>query len=216
MRKTLSTLLGVSLATAGTLTAVIQPAQAAAPVTAVAQQAGEPYSKFKISVSSTKRTKRGGKILYKIRAKNLGPHYADYFWIGGQVPKGVVPTLRWGGAKGTKCTWEGRMFWCWGKYALEVGDTEWLNFQVTMKRNTKGVAVARLGVVAFDVPLGAERLDEEELERIGIKGWQFLKTAKTKIVWPPRRPTRGWTPPPVVKEYNPPAVQEESNKKKDT
>ncbi|MFI9555849.1 hypothetical protein [Nonomuraea endophytica] len=213
MRKSLSMLLGASLAVTG-LTAI--PAQATTNATIVPQTAREPYSNFKVSVKYSTRTKRGGKILYKIKAKNLGPHYADYFWVGGQVPKGVVPTLRWGAAKGTKCNWEGQFFWCWGRYALEVGDSEWLNFQVTLKKNTKGTAVAKLGVIAFDVPLGAENIDEEELERIGIKGWKWLKTTKTKIVWPPKRPTRGWTPPPVVKDYNPPVVHEESNKKKDT
>ncbi|RSN01110.1 hypothetical protein DMB42_39625 [Nonomuraea sp. WAC 01424] len=182
---------------------------------AVATQA-KPFSSFKISVKYNNRTRRGGKITYYLKAKNLGPYYADYYWIGGQVPKGTVPTLRWGAPKGTKCTWEGRWFWCWGKYVLQKGKTDWLNFQVTMKKGTKGVAVAKLGVIAYDVDQGMENIDKEELKRLGVKGYYWLKSAKTTIVTPPRKPTKRWTPPPPVKEYNPPASHEESNKKKDT
>ncbi|WP_327088179.1 hypothetical protein OIE66_38615 [Nonomuraea sp. NBC_01738] len=223
MRRSLTMLLGTSMIAAAPIVALTTPASATTATTAsaaadaaVTRAVGKPYSKFKISVTYNKRTKRGGKITYRLRAKNLGPYYADYFWIGGEVPKGVVPTLRWGAAKGTKCTWEGRWFWCWGKYRLEKGDTEWLNFQVTLKKGTKGLAKARLGVIAYDVPQGAENIDKEELKRIGIDGWQWLKSAKTTIVSPPRRRSSGWTPPPVVKDYNPPASHEESNKKKDT
>lgn len=210
-----SGLIATPLAVSGQATAATTTATAGTTGAATSAQA-KPYSSFKISLKHTKRTKRGGKITYYLKAKNLGPHYADYYWIGGEVPKGVVPTLRWGAAKGTKCTWEGRWFWCWGKYRLEKGATDWLNFQVTLKKGTKGIAKARLGIIAYDVPLGAENIDKEELERIGIKGYTWLKTAKTTIVTPPRRPTKTWTPPPVVQEYNPPASHEESNKKKDT
>ncbi|GAA3662174.1 hypothetical protein GCM10022224_027370 [Nonomuraea antimicrobica] len=131
----------------------------------------------------------------------------------------VVPLrrpLRWGGPKGTKCTWEDRWFWCWGPLRLEKGDTDWLNFQVTLKPGTKGTATAKVGVMSFDVDQGMENMDEEELERLGIKGYNWLKTARTTIVTPPRNPGRSWTPPPPVKTYDPPASREESNKKKDT
>lgn len=187
----------------------------AATTTTVAAQA-KPFSNFKISVKYNKSTRRGGKITYYLKAKNLGPYYADYYWIGGEVPKGVVPTLRWSASKGSKCTWEGRWFWCWGKYVLQKGKTDWLNFQVTLKKGTTGVATARLGVIAYDVDQGMENIDKEELKRLGIKGYTWLKTAKTRIVTPPRQPSHGWTPPPPVKDYNPPASHQESNKKKDT
>jgi hypothetical protein len=221
MRRSVSMLLGSALI-ATPLVALSTAAEAAtvsiaAPAPAIrVLRPDDPYSKFKVSVKWTRATKRGGKITYKVRAKNLGPWDADYFWIGGQVPKGVVPTLHWGAAKGTKCTWEGRWFWCWGKYVLDKGDTEWLDFQVTLKKGTRGVAAAKLGVVAYDMPQGAGNIDEGELDRLGIPGWKWLKTAKTKIITPYRQPSGTWTPPPVVQDYDPPSSHEESNKKKDT
>lgn len=223
MRRSFSLLVAGGLA-AGALTA---PGQAAAATTTTtvaptstttAATAQAPYSSFKISVKYTNRTKRGGKITYNVRAKNLGPHYADYYWMGGEVPKGVVPTLRWGGPKGTKCTWEDRWFWCWGPLRLEKGKTDWLNFQVTLKKGTRGTATARLGVMSFDVDQGMENMSEAELKRLGIKGYTWLKKVKTTIVSPPRpgRPGRGYTPPPPVRDYNPPSSHVETNKKKDT
>jgi hypothetical protein len=223
MRRSFSLFLAGGLA-AGALAA---PGQANAATTATATTAAPattaaarqaPYSRFKISVKHTKRTKRGGKITYYVRATNLGPHYADYYWMGGEMPKGVVPTLRWGGPKGTKCTWEGRWFWCWGPLRLEKGKTDWLNFQLTLKKNTKGTAAARVGVMSFDVDQGMENMSEAELKRLGIKGYYWLKKVKTTIVSPPRRgrPGRSYTPPPPVKEYNPPSSHVETNKKKDT
>ncbi|MGN9843749.1 hypothetical protein ACTMTI_37055 [Nonomuraea sp. H19] len=217
MRKSLSLFLAGGLA-AGTMAA---PAQAttttAAPATtAAATTKLAPYSNFKISVKHTKRTKRGSKINYYVRATNLGPHYADYYWMGGEVPKGIVSTLRWSGPKGTECTWEDRWFWCWSPTQLEKGETDWLNFQVTLKKGTKGTATARVGVLSFDVDQGMENIDEEELERLGIKGYHWLKKVKTTIVTPPRRPSRSYTPPPPVREYDPPSSHVEENKKKDT
>ncbi|MEQ4720857.1 hypothetical protein [Nonomuraea sp. B19D2] len=212
----------VSLFLAGGLAAapLAVPAQASAATTtaptAAAVTQSKPFSKFKISVKHTTRTKRGGKITYYVRAKNLGPYYADYYWMGGKLPKGVRPTLRWGGPKGTKCTWEGQWFWCWGPLRLEKGKTDWLNFQLTLKKGTRGTVAAKVGVMSFDVDQGMENIDEEELKRLGIKGYLWLKTVKTQIVTPPRRPGRTWTPPPPVKTYNPPASHEETNKKKDT
>ncbi|MFI7132957.1 hypothetical protein ACIBQ1_45290 [Nonomuraea sp. NPDC050153] len=219
MRRSLTLLLTGSLAAAPL--AVPAPASAATTSATTVPAAAtvarvKPFSSFKISAKGTDRTKRGGKITYSIRAKNLGPYYADYYWMGGEVPKGVVPRLRWGGPKGTKCTWEGRWFWCWGPLRLEKGKTDWLNFQLTLKKGTKGTATARLGVMSFDVDQGMENIDEEELKRLGIKGYYWLKKVNTKIVSPPRRPGRSWSPPPPVKTYNPPASHEESNKKKDT
>ncbi|MGP3962884.1 hypothetical protein ACTWPT_43525 [Nonomuraea sp. 3N208] len=201
---------GAAITTAPTTTATT----AATPTKTTARLA--PYSSFKVSVKHTKRTKRGGKITYYVKAKNLGPHYADYYWMGGEVPKGIVSTLRWGGPKGTKCTWEGRWFWCWGPIRLEKGETDWLNFQVTLKKGTTGTAKARVGVLSFDVDQGMENMSEAELKRLGIKGYYWLKTAKTTIVSPPRRPGRSYTPPPPVQEYNPPSSHVETNKKKDT
>ncbi|MCF6472929.1 hypothetical protein FAF44_31730 [Nonomuraea sp. MG754425] len=219
MRRSLSLSLAGGLAAA----ALAAPAQASATTvtapaaaTRAAAVTAAPFSNFKISVKHSRTTKRGGKITYYVKAKNLGPHYADYYFIGGQVPSGVKPTLRWGGPKGTKCEWSGRWFWCWGPMALSKGKTDWLNFQVTLKSGTKGTATARVGVLSFDVDQGMENMSQDELKRLGIKHHYDLKTARTRIVTPPRNPGRGWTPPPPVQNYNPPAGHEESNKKKDT
>lgn len=220
MRRAFATLLTGGLVATSFVVPLVVPGAVVTPAAAETVTAAQkPYSSFKISVKHTARTKRGGKITYKLRAKNLGPHYADYYWIGGEMPKGVKPTLRWSGPKGTTCSWKGRWFWCWGRYRLEKGRTDWLNFQVTLKKGTKGTkgtARARVGIISYDVPTGAENVSKEGLERLGIKGFYWLKTARTRIVSPPKRPTRGWTPPPVVKEYNPPTSKEEQNKKKDT
>ncbi|MFI7701818.1 hypothetical protein [Nonomuraea sp. NPDC049480] len=224
MRKSFSLFLAGGLA-AGALTA---PGQATAATTATtvaptstttaATARMAPYSNFRISVKHTTRAKRGGKIAYSIKATNLGPHYADYYWLGGEVPKGIVTTLNWEGPKGTECEWEDRWFWCWSPFELEKGETDWLNFQVTLKKGTKGTATARLGVLSFDVDQGMDDMSEAELERLGVKGYHWLKKVKTTIVTPPRRgrPSRGYTPPPPVREYNPPSRHVETNKKKDT
>ncbi len=60
-----------------------------------------------------KKVKAGAKITYYFEITNVGPHSADYFWIGAILPKGIVSTLKWNGPKGTSCTWEGNEFWCW-------------------------------------------------------------------------------------------------------
>ncbi|MEV0582925.1 hypothetical protein [Nonomuraea sp. NPDC050310] len=211
MRRTLGTLLGVSLIAAPL--AVFTPA-----AQAEAASGRPPYSKFKISVKYDTQTKRGGKITYLLKAKNLGPYYANWYWVGAKVPKGVEPRLTWTGPKSSKCTWEGEWFWCWGPYALDVGDTDWLQFQLKLKKTTKGVATARVGVLSFDVPNGAENVDKEELDRIGesFDRHYDLKTTHTKIIWPrPNRPQQNWTPP-VTKSWNPPTTKTEENKKKGT
>ncbi|GAA2377810.1 hypothetical protein [Nonomuraea africana] len=205
------------LAAAAPAVAAVAPATSS-PVVAVAKK--DPFSKFTVSVKYTKATKRGGKITYYIKAKNRGPYDADYFGIGGFVPKGVVPTLKWGGPKGTKCVWQGQVFLCMPRYQVPVGGTTWLNFQLTLKKNTKGLAKAKLGVVAYDLPTGAENLDQEELARLGLKGHLFMKNTTTKIVWPQKRRTGStYTPPPPPPQpkWNPPSnTYVERNEKKDT
>ncbi|WP_084955926.1 DUF11 domain-containing protein [Thermoactinospora rubra] len=213
MRKTIGALVGAALAAAPV--ALAAPAAATPQTTQTAAVVAKPFSNFKISVKATKATKRGGKITYRIRATNKGPYEADYYWIGGILPTGVKNRLYWWGPKGTKCEWERRQFWCWGPYALEVGKTDWLDIQVTLEKGTKGTATAKLGVIAYDMPTGADQLSMDELERIGIDGWQWLKTAKTKIVWP--KPNRPYVPPPVD-TYVPPKQppKQQTNSKKDT
>lgn len=211
--------------------AIASPAEAAvlsapAPVTQVVPAAvvrKDPFSRFKVSVRYDKSTKRAGKITYYIKAKNLGPYAADYFGVGGQLPKGVKPTLRWGGPKGTQCVWQGQIFLCVPKYQVPVGGTTWLKFQLTLKSNTKGTAKGRVGVIAYDLPTGAENIDQEELARIGgLKGHLFMKPTTTKIVWPQRKRKSGggsgYTPPPPPPQWTPPANNShvERNEKKDT
>ncbi|MFI6481347.1 hypothetical protein ACIBH1_25685 [Nonomuraea sp. NPDC050663] len=224
MRKSIATLIGAALVAAPlTVTAPAQAqvaAPAAAPVTAAV--ARPPYSKFKISLTYDKKTTRGGKITYLLKAKNLGPHYANYYWIGGRVPKGVVKRLRWWtGPKtaSTRCDWKGEWFWCWGPWALPVGETDVLQFQLTLDKKTRGPAVARLGVRSWDLPTGAHNLPEDELKRLGMTADDHydLVSAKTTIIWPsPGRPTPRWVPP-VTKNWKPPTpTKTEENKKKGT
>ncbi|GAA4056718.1 DUF11 domain-containing protein [Nonomuraea soli] len=206
VRTTMGALLAAALVATVTVTA---PANAE---TTVVQN--DPYSHFKVKVSYTKAVKRGGKITYRIRATNTGPHYADYFWIGGKLPGGIKDRLSWWGPKGTECEWDDYGFWCWTPDILEVGDTEWLDVQVTLKSNTKNSYKAQLGILSYDVPTGADDLEESELKRIGIKGWYWLKTAKTKIVWP--RPSKPWTPPRDTWTPPPAAPSKGQNDKKGT
>ncbi|MET9338623.1 hypothetical protein [Nonomuraea sp. NPDC003804] len=229
MRRAIGMFIGLGLVAPLTPLAVAAPAAAAvtppaglAAAATTATAAKDPFSKFSVKVTYNKATKRGGKITYLIKAKNLGPYDADYFGIGGFVPKGVVPTLKWGGPKGTSCVWQDQVFLCVPKYQVPVGGTTWLNFQLTLKKTTKGTAAARLGVVAYDLPTGAENLDEEELARMGLKGHLFMKSTTTKIVWPQKKRRTGTgtytpPPPPPPPKWNPPSpTRVERNEKKDT
>ncbi|GII93648.1 DUF11 domain-containing protein [Sinosporangium siamense] len=230
MRRQFGTLIGIGLIAPLAVATMPVAAFAASPTRAVGatSSAKAPFSKFKVDLRWTKATKRGGKLTYAIRATNLGPHTADYFWIGGYVPNGVVPTLYWEAAKGTTCTWEGRLFWCFTPNVLAKGQSEWLNFRVTMKKGTKGTAVAKLGVVAFDVPQGAHTLSKEEIKDLNLKGHYYLKTAKSTIITPPpprrpgkKRPPAPPPPPPQPPKpkWNPPPIKSgtpERNEKKDT
>lgn len=189
--------------------AVSLPANAApAAVTAKAAKA-DPFANFAVHhVVYPKKVKAGAKITYYFEITNVGPHSADYFWIGGYLPKGIVSTLKWNGPKGTSCTWEGNEFWCWTPDILYPKpeedwqtDSAWLTVQVTLNKKTRGTATAKLGAITYDVPTGAGDLDERRLRDLGIKGWSFLKTVKTKIVAPTvkkknTKPTHVYVPPP--------------------
>jgi uncharacterized repeat protein (TIGR01451 family) len=170
-------LLGAAPATAATTTTAAAPAQA------TIVKADDPFSVFQVKVKAPAKVRAGGKITYSITAKNTGPHQADYYFLGGKLPKGTVDRLYYGGIKGAECAWDDSGFWCWSPKVLEVGDSARLNIQVKLKKTTKGTATARLGVIAYDVPTGAENLSKEELDRIGgVQGWLFDKKVKTKIV----------------------------------
>ncbi|MFI6502318.1 hypothetical protein [Nonomuraea typhae] len=162
--------------------ALILPAVPASATTAVKASADEPYSVMKTTITAPKTVKRGGKISYRIKVLNTGPHQADAYWLGGKLPKGITGKIYYGGPKGTKCETDTVEFWCWGPWELEKGDVDWIGIEVTLKKNTKGVATAELGALVYDVPIGMENLDKEEIDRIGgFKRWFYGKKVKTKI-----------------------------------
>ncbi|PZG18854.1 hypothetical protein C1I98_38220 [Spongiactinospora gelatinilytica] len=151
--------------------------------TAAATAADKPYSSFKVALAATKKAKAGGTITYSIKATNVGPHTADAYFIGGRLPKGISGKVTYWAPDGTKCDWDDTGFWCWGDWVLKVGETDSLKLQFKLKKSVKGTASGKLGVLSYDVPHGAEDLSKEELDRIGgIKGWDFTRTVKTKIV----------------------------------
>ncbi|MEO3853458.1 hypothetical protein [Acrocarpospora sp. B8E8] len=168
-----------------------------------------PYANFKIHhVTYPKKVKAGGKVTYSFQITNVGPHSADYYYIGGILPKGIVTTLKWGGPKGTECFWEGREFWCWPPPILYPNpaegqtDTTWLTIQITLLKGTRGTLTTKLGAITYDVPTGAENLDKSQLKELGIDGWITTRTVKTKIIAPgsrvyippPPKPTPNRTP----------------------
>ncbi|WP_067136586.1 DUF11 domain-containing protein [Microtetraspora malaysiensis] len=169
---------------AGTTLLAAAPAGATAATTA-ATTASDPFSVFKISnVKYTKKAKPGGLVKYTFTATNTGPYDADYYWIGGTLPKGVdtKKKLYWNGPKGTECDWEGSEFWCWTPHVLEVDESDWLSIQFRLKKTARGAQVGAVGAINFDVPHGAEDLDKKRLKELGIKGWIYTKKVKTAVV----------------------------------
>lgn len=156
---------------------------AAAPTTVktAAVKADDPFSVFKTSVRYPKVVRIGKKVTYKIAVINTGPHAADYYWLGGTLPKGVKK-IWFGAIKGTVCDSFGREFWCWGPSVLDVDDVDYLNITVQFKKGYKGTVAAKLGALVWDVPTGAENLDKERLKELGMKSWFYGKTVKTKII----------------------------------
>jgi uncharacterized repeat protein (TIGR01451 family) len=159
------------------------PASAApVAVKAAATKADDPWSVFKVAVAAPKKVRAGGKITYTILATNKGPESADVFFMGGKLPKNISGKVSYVGPKGTKCKFYVDGFWCWTPYILEKDDYEVLKIQVKLKKNARGVAVAKLGALSADIPRGAENLDRERLKELGIKSYYWWKTVKTKIV----------------------------------
>ncbi|MEU8383858.1 hypothetical protein [Streptosporangium sp. NPDC048865] len=153
------------------------PASAQAPAAAVK---AEPYSTFAVTVSAPKKVKANGKITYRIKAVNKGPHQADFFYMGGLLPKGSKATAVFG-PKGTTCDTYDDGFWCWGPDIIEVGDHETMAITVKLGKKSGRTAQAILGVDSYDIPTGAENLSRDELERMGIKSWYFVKKVKTSV-----------------------------------
>ncbi|MEV5412463.1 hypothetical protein AB0K60_26970 [Thermopolyspora sp. NPDC052614] len=185
MRKSIAKIATTALAApvVGALLLTGAPASAAAssaPAAAPAVKA-EPYNRFTVSVKYPRKVRKGGAITYVIRAVNHGPYAADYYWLGGKLPKGTTGTVYYTGPKGTKCDFDSDGFWCYPPKVLEVGDQDFLILKVKLKRGTTGTATARLGAFSADVPTGAETLDKDLLLELGIKTHYWWKTVKTKI-----------------------------------
>ncbi|NRQ31359.1 hypothetical protein HII36_05835 [Nonomuraea sp. NN258] len=163
---------------AGALAIPAAPAAAAAP----AAKLDDPFSVMAVSVKGPKKVMAGDKIRYNLKITNTGPHTADYYWVGGILPKGIKSKVYYNAPKGTQCEYSSRQFWCWGPWVLEKGDSDWLTIHLALNKSTRGTATAELGAIVWDVPTGMENLDREEIDRLGFKKWFFSKKIKTKIV----------------------------------
>jgi uncharacterized repeat protein (TIGR01451 family) len=148
-------------------------------------KAADPFSAFTVKVKAPKTVKAGGKIKYTIVATNKGPHYADAWFLGGEFPKGVdVNSVRYD-TNHSKMRCElvsARAFWCPPTEVIEVGDSVVINFYAKVKKSAKGTQKATLGVVSYNVDQGMEDMSKEELDRLGIPEFGFLKSVKTKVV----------------------------------
>ncbi|MGR6913051.1 hypothetical protein ACU635_02200 [[Actinomadura] parvosata] len=153
-------------------------------VPASATTAADPYSSFSVSVKAPKTVKPGGKINYLVTAVNKGPHYADYYFLGGEFPKGVDLRKVYyrSSVKGTECELDGRALYCFIPAVLEKGDAVSMLFETRLTKKATGTQKATLGVVSYNVDQGMENMSKEELDRLGIPEYAFGKTVKTKIV----------------------------------
>ncbi|GGK98890.1 hypothetical protein Sme01_60060 [Sphaerisporangium melleum] len=157
------------------------PAAGTATESAATTAADKPYSSFAVTVTGPKKVKRGGTLVYRIKAVNKGPYTADSYYLGGLLPKGRTGTVYYDAPKGTECDFYPDGFWCWSPYELEEGESDWLTIEVKLKKSVKGSVSAKLGVNTFDLPTGAEDLNRSELARLDVKDWYFTKTVKTKV-----------------------------------
>ncbi|WP_440067860.1 hypothetical protein [Streptosporangium sp. OZ121] len=181
MRHPISKIAAIALVTplAGGMLLAAPSSAASAQAPAAAVKA-EPYSTFAVTVSAPKKVKAGGKITYKIKAVNKGPHPADYFFMGGLLPKGSKVTAIYA-PKNTQCDNYDDGLWCWNPKVVKVGEYEAMAITVKLGKKSGRTAQAILGVDAYDVPTGAETLSRDELERMGIKSWYFVKKVKTSV-----------------------------------
>ncbi|WP_406673767.1 hypothetical protein WBK31_34325 [Nonomuraea sp. N2-4H] len=184
MRNTLPKVATVAL-TAGALLLTAVPASATTSATASAAAAqAEPFSVFDVSVKAPKKVKAGGKISYTVIAQNKGPHYADYYFLGGQFPKGIdlKKVYYRSSVKGTECELDGRALYCFIPKVVEKGEAIAMIFDVRLTKKARGTQTARLGIVSYDVQTGMEDMSKEELDRLGIPVHGYAKTVKTKVV----------------------------------
>ncbi|MET8863658.1 hypothetical protein ABZW11_11935 [Nonomuraea sp. NPDC004580] len=153
----------------------------ATPASATAQD--DPFSVFDVQVKAPKKVKPGGKISYTVVARNKGPHYADYYFLGGEFPKGVdlKKVYYRSSVKGTECGLDGRALYCFVPKVVEKGESIAMIFDVKLTKKAKGTQTARLGIVSYDVQTGMENMSKEELDRLGVPVHGYAKTVKTKI-----------------------------------
>ncbi|RGA01770.1 MULTISPECIES: DUF11 domain-containing protein [Microbispora] len=185
MRHPIVKIVGLATAAplAGALFLAAAPAASAAPAsTAAATAKAEPYSSFYVVAKGPKKAKAGSRITYTVGAVNQGPHLADTYFVGGQLPKGIERKVYYSAPKGTGCAFFPDGFWCVVPRALEVDDAVSFSITVKLKKGARGTALARVGVDQWDVPNGAEDLNRRAWKELGVKHWYFLKTVKTKIV----------------------------------
>jgi hypothetical protein len=153
-------------------------------VPASATTAPEPFSSFDVTVKAPKTAKPGGKLNYTVTAVNEGPHYADAYLLGGEFPKGVDlrKVMFRSSVEDTECELDGRAIYCFVPAIVEKGEAISITFETKLTKAAKGTQTARLGVISYNVDQGMENMSKEELDRLGIPGYAFAKTVKTKVV----------------------------------
>ncbi|MFJ2028338.1 hypothetical protein [Streptosporangium sp. NPDC087985] len=189
MRHPISKIAALALAAplAGTMlfAAPASAATAQASVT-VAKKVDEPFSTFAVKATASKTVRPGGKIAYSIKATNTGPYTSDAgsYFVVAYVPKHVDINGKGGSYRGPKkagCITEEQLVVCLVDKNLKLGDSVSFNFEFKVKKGAKGTLKTALGVLAYDVPTGAETLSRDELERLGVKSWFFGKQHSTKV-----------------------------------
>ncbi|GGQ11049.1 hypothetical protein [Streptosporangium pseudovulgare] len=180
-------LAGAMLFAAPATAASTSPAAAStASAASASKKADDPFSVFAVKGSASKKVRPGGKITYSLKATNTGPYESkagEYYIVVG-APKGVDIAGKWSyyGPKKSACVSEDQFAFCAVDKTMKVGDSVSFTFEMKVKKSAKGTLKTSLGVLAFDVPNGAENLSREELERLGVKSWLYGKRYSTHVV----------------------------------
>ncbi|SNS92510.1 conserved repeat domain-containing protein [Streptosporangium subroseum] len=159
-------------------------APAKAPAAAV-KKADDPFSTFVVQAAASKTVRPGKKITYTIKATNSGPYVSDggAYFIVAVLPKSVILSGKWtyqGPAK-SECASEEQVLICAVDKNLKVKESVSFKFAFKVAKTAKGTLKSTLGVLAYDVPTGAETLSRDELERLGVKSWLFGKNHSTRV-----------------------------------
>ncbi|MET9338628.1 hypothetical protein [Nonomuraea sp. NPDC003804] len=188
MRRIASFLVAAPVAGALVFSAAPVSAAPTAPVAAaaVAKSAADPFSTFDVKLTATKKAKRGGKVRYTITAVNTGPHEATAgtWFVGGLFPKGVdlrKVTYRTS-VDDTACELIKRDLFCVLPATVKKGESIAMVFDARLTKTASGTQKAVLGVVSYNVETGMENLSKEELDRLGVPGFGFVKQARTTVV----------------------------------